>query len=67
MDDEDEVAEMNLSSRPGREERRRTRERERLERGMERCVSHRFPPHASLWRLRSARWAAPVRSSCTLP
>ena len=38
MDDEDEVAEMNLSSRPGREERRRLRERERLERGMERCV-----------------------------
>ena len=36
MDDEDEVREMNLSSRPEREERRRLRERERLERGAER-------------------------------
>ncbi len=36
MDDEDEVREMNLTSRPEREERRRLRERERLERGMER-------------------------------
>eukprot|EP00191_Tetraselmis_sp_GSL018_P013445 CAMPEP_0177587082 /NCGR_PEP_ID=MMETSP0419_2-20121207/5438_1 /TAXON_ID=582737 /ORGANISM="Tetraselmis sp., Strain GSL018" /LENGTH=569 /DNA_ID=CAMNT_0019077061 /DNA_START=238 /DNA_END=1946 /DNA_ORIENTATION=- len=32
MDDEDEMREMNLSSRPRREERRRQRERERLER-----------------------------------
>ena len=37
MDDDDEVCKMNLSSRPSREERRRLRERERLERGMERC------------------------------
>jgi hypothetical protein len=36
MDDEDEVREMNLSSRPLREERRRQRERERIERGVER-------------------------------
>jgi magnesium transporter len=36
MDDDDEVRKMNLSSRPVREERRRLRERERLERGMER-------------------------------
>lgn len=32
MDDEDELREMNLLSRPRREERRRLRERERLER-----------------------------------
>ncbi len=37
MDDDDEVCKMNLSSRPIREDRRRLRERERLERGMERC------------------------------
>lgn len=37
MDDDDEVCKMNLTSRPKREERRRLRERERLERGMERC------------------------------
>jgi len=36
MDDEDEVRDMNLSSRPSREERRRAREREKIERGMER-------------------------------
>ena len=36
MDDEDEVRDLNLSSRPLREERRRTRERGRLERGMAR-------------------------------
>ena len=36
MDDADEVRELNLSSRPAREERRRYRERERLERGMAR-------------------------------
>ncbi|KAK9843496.1 hypothetical protein WJX81_005929, partial [Elliptochloris bilobata] len=36
MDDEDEVREMNLSSRPMREERRRQREIERIERGRER-------------------------------
>ena len=36
MDDEDEVRDMNLSSRPSREERRRVREREKIERGMER-------------------------------
>ncbi len=38
MDDEDEVREMNLSSRPLREERRRQREIERIERGRERCA-----------------------------
>lgn len=42
MDDDDEVRKLNLSSRPMREERRRARERERLERGMERCA----PRHA---------------------
>lgn len=36
MDDEDEVREMNLSSRPLRVERRRQRERERIERDVER-------------------------------
>ncbi|DBA94685.1 TPA: hypothetical protein ACH3X1_002247 [Trebouxia sp. C0004] len=36
MDDEDEMRDMNLSSRPGREEKRRVRERDRLEREMER-------------------------------
>ena len=36
MDDEGEIRDMNLSSRPKREERRRQRERERLEREMER-------------------------------
>ena len=35
MDDEDEMREMNLSSRPQREERRRQRERDRLERERE--------------------------------
>lgn len=39
MDDEDEVRDLNLSSRPLREERRRARERERLERGMARSQS----------------------------
>lgn len=36
MDDEGELRDMNLSSRPGREEKRRVRERDRLEREMER-------------------------------
>jgi len=36
MDDEDEVRDLNLSSRPLREDRRKVRERERLERGMAR-------------------------------
>ena len=36
MDDEDELRELNLSSRPRREERRRQREREKLERELER-------------------------------
>ncbi len=42
MDDEDEMRDMNLSSRPGREEKRRVRERDRLEREMERqvCALH---------------------------
>ena len=40
MDDEDEVRDMNLSSRPSREERRRVREREKIERGMERWGPH---------------------------
>lgn len=39
MDDEDEVRDLNLSSRPLREERRRVREREKLERGMARINS----------------------------
>lgn len=41
MDDEDEVRELNLSSRPKREEKRRQRERERLEREMERELTER--------------------------
>ena len=40
MDDEGELRDMNLSSRPGREEKRRVRERDRLEREMERSVLH---------------------------
>lgn len=40
MDDEDELRDMNLSSRPGREEKRRVRERDRLEREMERSALH---------------------------
>lgn len=36
MDDEAEVRDLNLSSRPKREEKQRARERERLEREMER-------------------------------
>lgn len=40
MDDEDEMRDMNLSSRPGREEKRRVRERDRLEREMERYSVH---------------------------
>jgi hypothetical protein len=36
MDDEDEMADLNLSSRPAREEKRRARERERLEREVSR-------------------------------
>lgn len=49
MDDEDEMRDMNLSSRPGREEKRRVRERDRLEREMERqawtlhpCIANAF-------------------------
>ena len=45
MDDEDEVRDLNLSSRPLREERRRLRERGRLERGMAR--SHHLTEHNS--------------------
>ena len=49
MDDDDEVREMNLSSRPAREEKRRARERERLERDIEarevREKGRRLPPH----------------------
>jgi hypothetical protein len=36
MDDEDELRELNLSSRPRREERRKQRERERMERQLTR-------------------------------
>ncbi len=45
MDDEDEVRDMNLSSRPSREERRRVREREKIERGMERWGALFLHPH----------------------
>ena len=41
MDDEEEVIELNLSSRPKREEKRRQREIERLEREMERELTER--------------------------
>lgn len=40
MDDEDEIRELNLSSRPKREEKRKQRERERLEREMERELAN---------------------------
>ena len=40
MDDEGELRDMNLSSRPGREEKRRVRERDKLEREMERSELH---------------------------
>lgn len=65
MDDEDEVRDLNLSSRPLREERRRVRERERLERGMARAVSAdsdamlSLRPSAS----RGAAWTAPAVGS----
>ena len=36
MDDEDDLRDMNLSSRPAREEKRRQRERERLKQEVER-------------------------------
>ena len=36
VDDEDELAQLNLSSRPLREDKQRRRERERLQRGQER-------------------------------
>ena len=48
MDDEDEMRDMNLSSRPGREEKRRIRERDRLEREMERC-RHKALPTPNSW------------------
>jgi hypothetical protein len=38
MDDEDELRELNLSSRPRREERRKQRERDRMERQLTRCA-----------------------------
>ena len=38
MDDEEEVQQINLSSRPLREEQRKQRDRQRLEREMERQV-----------------------------
>jgi hypothetical protein len=41
MDDEDEIRELNMSSRPKREEKRKQRERERLEREMERELAER--------------------------
>jgi hypothetical protein len=43
MDDEEEFIQLNLSSRPRREEKRRQRERERLEREMERELAGRGP------------------------
>lgn len=52
MDDEGELRDMNLSSRPGREEKRRVRERDRLEREMERSELH-----SALLPLASARTA----------
>ena len=39
MDDEEEVQQINLSSRPLREEQRKQRDRQRLEREMERQVA----------------------------
>ena len=47
MDDEDEVRDINLSSRPLREERRRARERERLERGIARTHDQHGPSAAT--------------------
>lgn len=64
MDDEDEVRDLNLSSRPLREERRRRRDRERLERGIvarshhfaegEMGVSHRPPAARAPWQSNGA-------------
>ena len=61
MDDEDEVRDLNLSSRPLREERRRLRERGRLERGMAR--SHHPAEHHSQNEASnaSAAWTAAQR------
>ena len=39
LDDDEELAQLNLSSRPAREDRQRARERDRLKRGSEWCVS----------------------------
>ena len=39
LDDDEELAQLNLSSRPAREDRQRERERDRLKRGSEWCVS----------------------------
>lgn len=41
MDDEDDLRDMNLSSRPVREEKRRQRERERLKQEVERYAGGR--------------------------
>ena len=38
LDDDDELAQLNLSSRPQREVKQRKRERERLQRGQEWCA-----------------------------
>ena len=38
LDDDDELAQLNLSSRPLREDKKRNRDRERLKRGQEWCV-----------------------------
>ena len=70
MDDEDEVRDLNLSSRPLREERRRLRERGRLERGMAR--SHHPAEHhsqneastpAAAWAAAQRQMGSPSRNS----
>ena len=62
MDDEDEVREMNLSSRPLREERRRQREIERIERGRERCA-----PAALFWFQNWFRQVPGMQVACARP
>lgn len=59
MDDEDEVRDMNLSSRPSREERRRVREREKIERGMER-----WGPHGTISASCMLAWLCSHRGRC---
>ena len=66
MDDEDEVRDMNLSSRPSREERRRVREREKIERGFERWGSYGVYVHIPPCWLQLVCCAAASSASCCI-